>query len=158
LLLDHALPHVLAQAGKPVFHAAAVARVGEAVAFAGPTGRGKTTLTTDLCRHGFALLTDDCLVLDPRGEQVFALPRYPGSRLWPRAATALFGERSQRSAVAHYTTKVRLDAGDNLPFWDTPAPLGRLYFLAPAEEGERLGAVRVTRLTAREAFVDLLPQ
>ena len=47
-----------------VMHAGAVARDGRCVAFAGVSGRGKSTLTTYLASHGYDFLADDMLPID----------------------------------------------------------------------------------------------
>jgi hypothetical protein len=51
--------------GATILHASAVAVDGGALAFVGPSGRGKTTLAALLSRAGAALVTDDVLAVDP---------------------------------------------------------------------------------------------
>jgi hypothetical protein len=135
LLLDQVMPLALS-ADRLVLHASAVHVPGfGAVAFIGPTGRGKSTLAAALARHGCELLTDDCLVLGERAGRVSVLPSYPGVRLWADAAAAL-GNPVRASVLAHYTRKRRLSEAPQLPFRSRPSPLRALFLLAPP------GAVR----------------
>jgi hypothetical protein len=135
LLLDQVLPLALS-AERLVLHASAVHVPGfGAVAFAGRTGRGKSTLAAALAQHGCALLTDDCLVLGSHRGRVSVWPSYPGVRLWADAAAAL-GNPVRASALAHYTRKRRVPAHALLPFRSRPSPLRALFLLAPP------GAVR----------------
>jgi predicted kinase len=61
------LAFVLLLRGEPVLHASAVELDGSAVAFAGSSGMGKTTLATLLCQTGGRLITDDVLRLSLAG-------------------------------------------------------------------------------------------
>jgi hypothetical protein len=54
----------LLQRGYLVLHAGAAAIKGRAVAFAGPSGQGKSTIVAALNRAGFPILTDDVLAID----------------------------------------------------------------------------------------------
>jgi hypothetical protein len=159
LFLDQILPLILAHSGRTVFHASAVARGNDAVAFLGPSGRGKTTLALGMCRDGFSLLADDGLVLDMDADAVQAQPSYPGIRYWPEAAKALFHAPMPRRRVAHYTKKERLGSrsGGDIPFHDHAAQLRRMYVLTPPR-ADQSDAVAITRLAPKEAFLELLPQ
>ncbi len=56
-------------------HAGAVAIGGRAVILAGPSGRGKSTLTLGILRHGGALLSDEMAVIVDDGTTVLPFPR-----------------------------------------------------------------------------------
>lgn len=65
LVPGNIVSYVLTMAGHYVLHASAVEiSPGNAVAFVGPTARGKTTCAALLCAEGCALVTDDVLVVD----------------------------------------------------------------------------------------------
>jgi hypothetical protein len=65
LLLDQALPFAACAAGVECLHASAVALDGGAVAFAGVSGAGKSSLALALARRGARPLADDVLALEP---------------------------------------------------------------------------------------------
>lgn len=74
MLLGHASIHVidaaLASSGQHLLHAAALALPGDrqqSLLLFAPSGRGKTTTALALALGGFALMTDDATVLQPRG-------------------------------------------------------------------------------------------
>jgi hypothetical protein len=149
LLLDQVLPLALGRMGRTAIHASAVhvPRLG-VVAFAGRTGCGKSTLAAALARAGCAVLSDDCLVIAVRSGGVWAIPSYPGVRLWPDAASRL-GYRGR--LVAHYSDKVRVATG-GLPSGDRPARLRALFLLSPPSG---IRGVSVSARRPLEAFIGL---
>lgn len=87
LLLDTALVTASLARGLDALHAGAVVMAGRAVAIAGPSGAGKTSLMLELLRAGAGFLTDDVLVLVPDGDAVLGYPGPPLANL-PGAAAA----------------------------------------------------------------------
>jgi hypothetical protein len=77
-LIGQVLPFAALVAGLEIFHASAVVWHGHAVALAGPSGAGKTSLALALCQAGATLLVDDVLALQGRGRRLLA---YPGPAL-----------------------------------------------------------------------------
>ena len=47
---------------------------------------GKSTLVASFAASGARIITDDALVVEPRGNQWWAVRSYPGVRLWPETA------------------------------------------------------------------------
>jgi len=156
LLLDQVVPLVLSAHGRLMLHASAVGIDGRAVAFAGDSGSGKSTLAASLAAHGAPFLTDDCLLLREGQQTVMATGSYPGLRLWPENAAALFPDGRRLPRVAHYMTKVRLQigGGPGVRSSSSSLPLARLYFLS-GPQSERPPALQVTPLSAGEAFREL---
>jgi hypothetical protein len=76
-LLGKVLPAVSVMRGYEALHAAAVECPEGAVAIAAPSGAGKSTLTLELINRGWALLSDDVLVLSPAPTGVRAHPGTP---------------------------------------------------------------------------------
>ena len=89
LVLDHALPRLLWQRGRTVFHATSVAIEGKGVGFVAPAGTGKSTLAASFALAGHPLLSDDCLVLDRVASGFEIVPSYCGNRLLPDSAREL---------------------------------------------------------------------
>jgi hypothetical protein len=108
LLLNQVIPIVLSQLGNLVLHASACTTPHGVMAFMGMTGMGKSTLAASFGLKGFAVLTDDCLLVQERGDQVMSIPSYGGLRLWPESVSALFVEEPVLQPMAHYTDKKRV--------------------------------------------------
>ena len=155
LLLDQVLPLALSRSGHLVLHASAahVPRLG-CIALVGPTGSGKSTLAAALALHGCAVVTDDCLVVQPGSAKSLAVPGYPGLRLWRDAARGLGLERGAETSVAHYTVKRRLRAS-TVQFRSVPSPLVAVFVL-----GRRRRPAAATRsrvLGSRDRLMALAP-
>ena len=160
LLLDQVLPLVLNLKGREALHATAILTPPGVCAFVGPTGAGKSTLAASFLRAGYAILSDDCLVVEIVSGEIFATPAYPSLRLWPDSFEALRGVADGSQPVAHYTSKQRLvperHHGD---FPSDPRPLARIYSLArptDAEGGASLASPRIERLSYRDSFMELI--
>lgn len=89
-LLGSAFGILLHQRGLFTLHASAVEIAGNAVAFIGWKGYGKSTTAGALHAHGHRLLTDDIVAIgwDSSGIPI-VYPGFPQLKLWPEAATAL---------------------------------------------------------------------
>lgn len=73
--LVHALLARLLDQGIYVIHASAVVRRGVALALAGRSGQGKTTLALGLLRRGLGLLSDEFAVVGPDARQLLPYHR-----------------------------------------------------------------------------------
>lgn len=107
-VLTYVLSNQLRAQGAWVLHAACLARPdGSGVLLVGPSGAGKSTLAATLLSRGFALLSDDSVLLRP--PEVLALRR--GVFLEPGPAAAHFPEWSGRFAATPLVeaTKHQLD-------------------------------------------------
>jgi hypothetical protein len=158
LLVDYVLPLILTLRGKCVLHASAVATEHGACAFAADSGIGKSTLATSLSLAGFAVLTDDFLILERR-ETVIASPSHPHVKLREDSLDALLPDGTNASPVADYTTKRRLRL--NLPKWGSAIqshPVSRIFFLSrlDASDGGSNAKPRMEALSPRDACMELL--
>ena len=89
-LLGTTMAMLLHQRGEVVvLHGSVVAGAGQAVAFLGNKGAGKSTLAAAMHARGHDLLSDDILAIDVRGESVMAVPSFPHLKLWPDSATSI---------------------------------------------------------------------
>ena len=159
LLLDQALPMVLGLRGIPTLHASTVVTPRGVCGFLGPTGAGKSTLAASFSAAGYPALGDDCLAIkEERG--FFAIPAYPGLRLWTDSAESLSTEWSDAPSVAHYTRKRRILSTPAIERF--PARLERLaviYCLTRETAGGGVGelsAPAIEPLRANEVFLQLL--
>lgn len=152
LLLNQVIPVVLSHLGKLVLHASACALPHGVAAFVGMTGMGKSTLAASFGRQGYPVLTDDCLLVEGQGEEMMAVPSYPGLRLWPETVTALFDREPVLQPLANYTDKKRLlfDQADS----DAPRSLRAIYVLAPPDDLQDSENITITSLSASEALLE----
>jgi hypothetical protein len=157
LLLDQALPMVLGLRGIPTLHASTVVTPRGVCGFLGPTGAGKSTLAASFSTAGYPALGDDCLAIkEDRG--FFAIPGYPGLRLWADSAESLSTAWSDAPMVAHYTRKRRILNAPAIKSF--PARLKRLaviYCLAREASGNGgPSEAAIEPLRPNEAFLQLL--
>ena len=90
-LTGHILAFTLGLRGYLCLHASAIAVDDRAVALVAPGGGGKSTTAAAFARLGFAVITDDILVLAPRNNVYMAQPGYPRINLWPASIHSLTG-------------------------------------------------------------------
>lgn len=146
LLVDQVIPRVLAQRHELVFHGSAVEVAGVAIAFLGPSGRGKSTLAAHLGARGHPVLSDDCLrfewVESDDGARLIVHPAYPAVRLWPDALKQVAPDARDLPPAGSDPRKRRLADPAEIAFATRPYPVGRVLFLAPpasaASDGPRI--------------------
>lgn len=156
LLIDQVLPRVLALDGELVIHAACVRIGGDCALFLGESGWGKSTLSALLLRRGLLPLTDDCVVLETKGDVVHAAPTYPSLRLYADSLQAAFGEAPELRPMAEYTTKQRVPLEETRCDMEPSCPLRALYLLNdPAEPATEITIVPVP---AADACLPLIGQ
>jgi hypothetical protein len=157
LLLDQVIPLVINLKGGQALHVSAVLMPQGVVAFAGPTGSGKSTLSGGLFNSGYPLVCDDCLALLVKDDEIYAIPAYPGLRLWEDALVYLFGNNGAYASVAHYTDKRRIEI-EKIPnsYCTEPKPLKRIYTLSDAPESKNEKDIVIEKLSPRESFMALV--
>lgn len=134
-LFAQALPLAAVASGLELLHSSAVDLDGRVLAFAGPSGAGKTSLAVHLVDRGASLLADDALALAPAAERVLvhAGPRFANladeqfEALTPTGRARL-GRIVGRSDKLHLALP-RLEPG--------PRPLAALYLLHRSHQVEK---------------------
>jgi len=121
LLTGQTLPLAATLQGRACLHASAVVLGGEAVAFVGGPGAGKSTLANALVAEGAELLTDDVLALEgprahpgptsTRAEAAVLAHPGPTSTRAEAAVLAHPGPTSTRAEAARVTRVYVLDRG-----------------------------------------------
>ena len=129
LVLDQTIPMVLSLRGIPALHASAVVTPNGVCAFLGATGAGKSTLAASFSAAGYPVLSDDCLAFR-EADKFYAVPAYPGFRLWTDSAQWLSTGWFDAPTVAHYTRKRRILNGCGAErFPGRLEPLSAIYSL-----------------------------
>ena len=83
------VPLMLAERGDLALHAAAVADAGRAIIVCGPTGRGKSTIAAALAAQGYAILSDDGVVVSEPDSTPLAWPGPTGITVAANTAQAV---------------------------------------------------------------------
>ena len=113
-------------------HASAVSIDGQAIAFMGDSGAGKSTTAAAFARLGFTVLADDILVLSEESGVLLANPGYPRLRLWPDALQMLGSMSSDLPPLPEAPTgsRLHLDLQQNgYRFQHEPQRLAAIYLL-----------------------------
>src|SRR5439155_431430 len=134
-------------------HASAAITGDGALAFAGKAGWGKSTICASLAHAGGSPLADDCLVIGGRRGRFFAIPSYPGLRLWPDTVKALGRRVHDSELVSDYSEKRRITSRRSDIRRRSPVPLRAIYVLSPPR---RRRVIRIARIEPREAVGRLL--
>lgn len=147
-ILGPALALLLHQRGQLVLHASAVSIDGEAVAFLGGSGWGKSTVAATLHAQGHGVVADDLVAVDRPGGAPIVYPGFPQLKLWPEAA-AMLGNAPDRLPRLHPLLE-KLAYPAVRGFSTNPLPLRRLYVLAEGSNAQ------VEALEPQAAFVELI--
>ena len=150
LYFNQVIPLFDSSDGALVLHASAVSGDGVALAFLGPSGRGKSTLAAGFARHGHPFLTDDGLWLEQDGPGYFARPNRPNFRLWPDSENAILDNGATES-TNDLGVKSHIASSAELPFHNGPLQLQNIYVLG---EGRSKKAV-FERLNSTSALTEL---
>jgi hypothetical protein len=135
--------------GGQALHASAVVVDGQAIAFCGTSGAGKSTTAAQFVRLGHRLLTDDVLAWRWEGETCHAHAGPTRVKLWPdSAAVVQSGTVGDLPRVYGQVEKRILDLPDDGGLGDEGYPLSCIHILTPGAESAR-------DLSATEAFVAL---
>jgi hypothetical protein len=131
-LLGPALGLLLHQRGELALHASAVCIEGQAVAFLGESGEGKSTLAAFLHRRGHAVVTDDVLVIRPDSAgTLLAYPGFAQIKLWPESIEA-FGVDPDNLPQLHDSFEKRFYRPER-GFAGNALPLRQIYILGAAD-------------------------
>jgi hypothetical protein len=154
-LLGQVLSFCLLSRGYEPLHATAVVIDGEAVAFLGDCGYGKSTLGAAFVARGIPVLTDDVLALEMRGGRWMAHAGPPRLKLFPSVARRVLA-REAGSRLHTSTSKLILPLADTQAN-DHAVPLRALYMLPdPAKRGRPQARISVVPVEGQQAFLALV--
>lgn len=127
-------PMVANHTGGINLHGSAVAIGDQAVAFIGPSGRGKTTLAGAFAKAGYPFLTEDVIHIERTGGQFLLVPQAPYLRLHTDSAAFLL-ERDEET-LCESDGKTVIEAGEHLAFGVEALSLSAIFILGPGESAE----------------------
>jgi hypothetical protein len=118
-------------------HANALAFDDTAIALMAPSRGGKTTMSAALCKHGFAVMTDDMMALHtlPSGNgngEYEIYPSWPVARMWPDSLKVALGNNADGCAKVHqqFTKRiVNIEKQQGFNFCNSPKKLRVIYLL-----------------------------
>lgn len=154
-LLGQVISMALVKQGVEPLHATAVVVDGQAVAFLGNTGYGKSTLGAAFMRAGFAVLTDDLLVIVKSRGQFMAQPGPARIKLFPESAEALLPEPISGATMNPDTPKLILPL-DERQAWSNSAPIRTLYLLSEPNAESPSYEIEIRRPSRRAACIALV--
>jgi hypothetical protein len=157
-LVSHTLSCALLKQGIESLHATVVVIRGQAVAFLGDCGYGKSSLGAAFLRTEHAILTDDMLVLDMPDQHRPAVVAHPGPpriKLFPNIAHTFLGSRRKGARMNPGTTKliIPLSAREHC---GQAVPLRALYVLRPPASRRTPKHVTIRPLKQRGACLALI--
>lgn len=152
-LLGQVLSFALVRQGVEPLHSTVVVKNGQAVAFLGNCGYGKSTLAGGLLQAGFQILTDDMLIIKEKDGEFLAYPGPPRIKLFPEIAKELLGGEVVGTPMNPGTPKLVLP----LPTKNvvqTPMALKTFYVLQPPDAYTR--KVTINQLSRSQAFLEFI--
>lgn len=154
-MLGRAFSFALVQLGFEPFHATAVVIHGEAIAFFGSSGFGKSTLAAHFLSRGHKLLTDDLLLLQRTTNGVLAYPGPSRIKLFAKPARRFSLDTGGGVRMNDLTRKliIPLGGGTNC---SKAAPIRVAFSMAAPREVFAKQRIRLELLPPRNAFLELL--
>lgn len=148
-ILGPVLAILLHQRGQLLLHGSAIALAGQAIAFIGYKGWGKSTIAAALHARGHGILTDDLLAISGSGRKCpVVLPGFAQLKLWPETVAALGEPVDTLPRIDPRWEKRALSVDHG--FHESLLPLKRIYVLA---EG---AAHSIEALDAQSALLELV--
>ena len=139
---------LLHQRGLMVLHASAVVLNGQAVAFLGDKGAGKSTFAAFLQNRNHTLLTDDLVPVKFVDNRAFAVPGFPSVRLWADSVESIGVDPRSLPMINSFVNKHSYRRSDG--FSDDPVNISRLYVLTENAE------INIRKIEPRESFIEIV--
>jgi hypothetical protein len=147
-VLQQVLGVLLLQRGFLVLHASAAIVNGRAIAFAGSSGQGKSTIVAALSRLNCPVLADDVLAIDMSGDCPVALPGLLHLKLTSETRAAISPSVISEHAISGRADKQLCEVA--APVGVQPTSLAAIYFL------EQSSALQLTRIPPARAAIELV--
>ena len=154
-LLGHALSFALVKLGLEPLHSTSVVIDGQAIALLGKSGFGKSSLAAAVLGAGHTMLTDDLLLLRQGPGGYEAQPGPPRIKLFPKMARRFLAGTASGVPMNDETEKLVLPLAAE-QYYGKSARLRAIYVLTAPREVYRKQRIRMTPLSPRETFIELV--
>ncbi|WP_077342119.1 hypothetical protein [Pseudocolwellia agarivorans] len=144
-------------------HANALAYKDQVIAFVAPSRTGKTTLTAELCKNEFSVMTDDMMALHQQDKEYTIYPSWPVARMWPETLEIINNKNTNELEKVHqdFAKKiVKINKNSGFNFCEQPKKLKTIYILNRVENTENNNKIstvcNITTLSSAEAVILLI--
>lgn len=148
-------------------HANALAYKNQAIAFVAPSRTGKTTLTAELCKKEFSVMTDDMMALHQQNNEYVVYPSWPIARMWPETLEIINNKNTNELEKVHqdFAKKIiNINENSEYNFCEQPKKLKTIYILNRVEDttnnsenNNKISTVcNITTLSSAEAVILLI--
>ena len=148
ILLGNIMCTLLHQRGLLTLHGSAIALNGNAVAFLGPSGSGKSSTIAALMRQGYTGIADDVVAIDPRDRKPIIFPAFPQIKLPQDVANLLGYDQTKLSYISPKEKKYNIELAHISPL--QVLPIRRIYLL------EKGNIMHIQRLKMHESMIKLV--
>ena len=153
-LFGQVLAAALVRQGLEPLHAASVVVDDVAIAFLGDCAYGKSTLLASFAHAGYPALTDDMLIVTPRGSDLHAMPGFGRVKLMPDSAERfLHGDVGSRLTPLTDKRSFTLDGSRHEHI---SRPLRLLYILPTPGERDHARSIAIHSVPRVEVVRDVV--
>ncbi|MFT4143055.1 MAG: hypothetical protein QM644_01260 [Mobilitalea sp.] len=133
-LLGSCMGAILYQRGILPLHGSCIKIADKAVIITGASGAGKSTIAAALRQKGCLSLSDDVIAINFTDNELWAIPSYPGIKLWEDALVRLSIGSDKRSLgrCQDEYTKYALKNVDE--FYNHPQEISFIFEVVPTEQ------------------------
>lgn len=156
LLLGAGMALICLQRGEPFFHGSALDAGGQAILLCGESGAGKSTVAMELLQRKLGFLADDTMRVHPGVGGMLAEPSYPQQKICRDMALKCGKPLEELIYIDEERDKYAWRRQDC--YRKEAVVLGKIFWLRKDPVDCRKDAVRIRRITGKEALEILSAQ
>jgi len=156
LLLGAGMALICLQRGEPFFHGSALDAGGQAILLCGESGAGKSTVAMELMQRKLGFLADDTMRVHPGVGGMLAEPSYPQQKICRDMALKCGKPLEELIYIDEERDKYAWRRQDC--YRKEAVVLGKIFWLRKDPVDRRKDAVRIRRITGKEALEILSAQ
>lgn len=156
LLLGAGMALICLQRGEPFFHGSALDAGGQAILLCGESGAGKSTVAMELLQRKLGFLADDTMRVHPGVGGMLVEPSYPQQKICRDMALKCGKPLEELIYIDEERDKYAWRRQDC--YRKEAVVLGKIFWLRKDPVDRRKDAVRIRRITGKEALEILSAQ